>query len=113
MRRRLSPVHRSSSAQEKIRPLCVSAREDGRPSCLSTNRRGGLAGERAGGTHTLAVEPQEDGEGNAEQDGKAGEERVAAAEPERIEHLAAEEREGEAKHRAEDLCGIMESATSD
>lgn len=52
--------------------------------------------------HLLAVEPQPDGEGNAEENRKAREQRVAAAVPERGVHLLAEEREGEAEHRAED-----------
>ena len=63
---------------------------------------GGLARERALGAHLLAVEPEEDGEGDAEDDGEAGEEGVAAAEPELVVHLLAEEREGEAEHGAED-----------
>ena len=54
--------------------------------------------KRAPRTHPLAVEPQPDGERDAEDDGEAREERVAAAVAQRGVHLLAEEWEDEAEH---------------
>lgn len=74
----------------------LTTKEDG---CSRSSR------ETAPLPHLLAVEPQPDGEGNAEEDRKPRKQRVPAAVPERGVHLLAEEREGEAEHRAEDGCG--------
>ena len=59
-------------------------------------------GQRTLRAHPLTIEPQPEWERNAERDGQASEERVASSVPERVEHLATEQGEGETEHRPED-----------
>lgn len=66
-----------------------------------------MASEGTLRAYALSRKVQPDGERDADHDPKASEERIATTEAQRVEHLLAEQRERETKHRTKNLEKMM------